>query len=198
MKIKVCGLSINEENQLLSEFPEIDFLGFIFYSNSKRYVSSTFVSPKNKVGVFVNETAQMISETIENEDLYAIQLHGNESPLECLNFSEKVVVIKAFNIGTETDFEQCYNFENKVDFFLFDSKSEEKGGSGKSFDWELLNKYSGNTPFFLSGGIGPTDVEKIKSVKHPQFFGIDINSRFEDSPGIKNIETIKNFIKELV
>lgn len=197
MKVKICGLSENFENVLLNQIPEIDFLGFIFYSNSKRNVKHSFTSSKKKVGVFVNELPENIFQTIEKEQLYAVQLHGDETPSECLNFSEKVVVIKAFNIGSAADFEQCFKFENKVDFFLFDSKSEQKGGSGKAFDWQILKSYKGNTPFFLSGGIGPTDVEKLKAIKHPKFYGIDINSRFEDSPCQKNIQTIRNFINEL-
>jgi phosphoribosylanthranilate isomerase len=197
MKIKVCGLELNKENQELNTIDGIDYLGFIFYSKSKRFVEKTFETTKKKVGVFVNETQENIEKRIRTENLYAVQLHGNESPKLCLSLTEKALVIKAFNVETTEDFSQTRAYENKVDFFLFDSKSKEKGGSGKQFNWELIHEYRGNTPFFLSGGIGPADVERIKQLKHPHLYGIDLNSCFEIEPKRKNSKQIKKFITEL-
>jgi phosphoribosylanthranilate isomerase len=197
MKIKVCGLAPIYENEALNELKGIDFLGFIFYPKSKRFTEKSFNSNKKKIGVFVDEETDKIQSTIISENLYAVQLHGNESPSQCLEISQHVVVIKAFNIETSKDFSLCKVYENKVDFFLFDSKSYQKGGSGKQFNWSILQDYTGNTPFFLSGGIGPSDVVKLKSIKHPHFYGIDINSLFESEPCNKNKEEIIRFINQL-
>ncbi len=197
MKIKVCGLAPVFDNEALNELLEIDFLGFIFYPKSKRFTEKTFESNKKKIGVFVDEETDKIQSTIITENLFAVQLHGNESPSQCLEISQHVVVIKAFNIESSEDFSLCKTYENKVDFFLFDSKSEQKGGSGKQFDWSILHDYTGNTPFFLSGGIGPSDVDKLKAINHPHFYGIDINSLFESEPCKKNKEEIIHFIHQL-
>ncbi len=197
MKIKICGLSDTVENLKLNSIDEIDYLGFIFYKKSVRNVEKTFDTKKKKVGVFVNETQVNIEKLITQEKLSVVQLHGNESPKLCLALTEKAIVIKAFNIETEADFDQLKPYENKVDFFLFDSKSEKKGGSGKQFNWNIIADYRGNTPFFLSGGIGPNDIERIKHLKHSNLYGLDLNSCFELKPKQKNYTQIEKFISEL-
>jgi len=181
----------------------VDFLGFIFYPKSKRFVGDgaepgLFNSAKPKVGVFVDENAFEILGLAKNFGFEYTQLHGNENPKTCkLLRNQGLKVIKVFNLNESFKFKKLQEYETAVDYFLFDTKTDLPGGSGKKFNWEILEKYSGKVPFFLSGGIGPDDAEKIKEMKHPQLFGIDLNSGFEDEPGLKNVEKLKGFIEEL-
>ena len=191
------------ENRQEVEKLNVDFLGYIFYSPSKRYIGETpetglFHSEKAKVGVFVNENAFEILALAKNLGLDYIQLHGNENPKTCQILKRQgLKIIKAFNVDDKFDFGKTLAFAKVTDFFLFDTKTEQHGGSGKKFDWQILEKYEGHTPFFLSGGIGPDDVESIKAIQHPKFTGVDLNSGFEDAPGIKNIENLNVFIEEI-
>ncbi len=182
-----------------------DFMGFIFYPSSKRFVGGNFepdVLPTadgiKKVGVFVDEELAYVKRVARKFDLDYLQLHGNESVQYCLNAKQSgAKIIKAFPVDARFDFKQVTSFEASADFFLFDTKTELPGGSGKKFNWEILSKYEGSTPFFLSGGIGPEDVDEVRRVKHPQLYAIDLNSKFELSPGLKDVESLKGIKTEL-
>lgn len=183
----------------LAQLP-VDMLGFIFYSKSPRYVAGKIDPaeianlPANieRVGVFANAGSEEIHEMAESYFLTAIQLHGTETPERCKELkAEGYTILKAFNIANENDYEAYAPY---CDYFLFDTPSAQHGGTGQKFDWKLLQNYKGSVPFLLSGGIGPDDAEALKQIVHPQFAGIDINSKFEIEPGVKNIELIKEFL----
>jgi phosphoribosylanthranilate isomerase len=203
MLIKVCGLCQAEQVQALAE-AGVDFLGFIFYTQSPRYCGNkTAIASKGtskRVGVFVNEPIKSLIQKAADWSLDYIQLHGEETSDYALELQQHgLKVIKAFGIEKLTDFEQLAPYEKVVNAFLFDTKSSTRGGSGKSFDWSLLNAYQGEQPYFLSGGIGPDAVDKILSLaaEDKRLWAIDINSRFEHSAGDKDIEAIIHFIKTL-
>ena len=127
-----------------------------------------------------------------------VQLHGKENPKTCgIIKSQGLKIIKAFNLNEKFKFSDTKAWEKVADCFLFDTKTNQPGGSGEKFDWKILEKYNGHKPFFLSGGIGPDDAKAIKAINHPKFTGVDLNSGFEDEPGLKNIEKLKQFIDEL-
>ncbi|HWD89236.1 MAG TPA: phosphoribosylanthranilate isomerase [Mucilaginibacter sp.] len=178
-----------------------DYMGFIFYPQSPRYIGETEknLATENviRTGVFVNESADIIEELIDKYRLTAIQLHGNESPDFCELFKDKVTVIKAFGMNERFDFEQLEPYTDKVDYFLFDTKTSKHGGSGLSFDWTLLDQYKLDVPFFLSGGLSPENIAEVKMIKHPQFYGVDLNSRFEIEPGLKDIDKLSEAFKIL-
>lgn len=195
MLIKVCGLKNPDQVAIISK--HVDFVGFIFYANSKRFVESSSPSfGAKKTGVFVNEIPQTVLKTARLEKLDAVQLHGNEKPEECAEIYNQLKVIKAFGIHENFNFQELEEYENYVDFFLFDTKSPLKGGSGKQFDWTILKNYKGKTPFFLSGGITPESLNAIRQFEHNKLAGIDLNSRFETEPGIKDIELLNTFLDE--
>jgi phosphoribosylanthranilate isomerase len=197
MKIKVCGLKFPENIKAVAALSP-DYMGFIFYGASPRYADVLSVEMLNqipsyikKTAVLVNETIENVSELIERYHFDAIQLHGDESPEFCSHFKGKVTVLKAFGINKEFDFTRLDDYKNNVDFFLFDAKTPIHGGSGKTFDWNILDKYKLDIPFFLSGGLSLENLDEIKNISHPQFYGIDLNSRFETEPGVKDIEKLK-------
>lgn len=202
MIIKVCGMR-DEENIRKLEKLDIDWIGFIFYADSPRYAGKKLKyipSRIKKVGVFVDQNPQIIRERAEDNHLDVIQLHGGEPPWYCINLKEEgYKIIKSFGIDKDGFIPnaQLHAYEGKCDYYLFDTKTELHGGSGKKFNWSKLKDYQGETPFILSGGISPEDADEIKSFSHPKFAGIDINSRFEVAPGSKDIELIKVFIKQL-
>ena len=194
---KICGLR-SPENIINIDLLKPDFLGFIFYDKSPRYVSESLpetITPK--VGVFVNETKEFIEDKINKHGLSIIQLHGNESPELCRYFKKRYQVFKAFSVSGPGDFMKCKEYEGCCSFFLFDTKTVMYGGSGKKFDWSLLKEYNLNTPFLLSGGIKNEDFDNIIKIDHKMFAGIDINSGFEIKPALKNIELIKDFKNKL-
>lgn len=166
-----------------------------------------FVFPKRikRVGVFVDEMPQTIVAYVYNYALDYIQLHGSELPVVIENLRHTLVpdivkdikFIKAFGISTAADLEQTKAYEGVADLFLFDYKTPEKGGSGKHFDWSVLDAYQGKTPFLLSGGIGPEDAEEIRNLHHPMFAGVDVNSRFETEPAMKDVEKLRMFVNAL-
>ena len=175
-----------------------DFIGFIFYDKSKRFVADfpqiEIPSTTKKVGVFANETIEEIIEKVNQHTLDFVQLHGNETQEYCSALSAKnIKIIKAFSVGENFDFNATLLFEKHVSLFLFDTKGKNYGGNGIKFNWDLLQNYTGKIPFLLSGGISINDAEEIKKFKHPAFLGIDINSGFELEPGLKNIKEIKEF-----
>ncbi len=190
------------QNREQVEALAVDLLGYIFYGPSKRFVGDTpdaglFQSHKPKVGVFVNENAFEILGLAKNFGFEYIQLHGKENPKTCgILKSQGLRVLKAFPMDDDFKFATTATYEGNVDYFLFDTKTKQHGGSGKKFNWQLLENYTGNTPFFLSGGIGPDDAEEIKELNHPMLAGVDLNSGFEDEPGLKNIEKLRKFITE--
>ena len=177
----------------------IDLMGFIFWPKSKRYVSEkpAYLPQKCKrVGVFVDEDIDQVKRIAEDYALDFIQLHGSESPAYIFQLGG-LHVIKAFNIATAEDLELTKPYDGLVDYFLFDTKATLPGGSGQQFDWNVLEAYNGETPFLLSGGIGPDDAERVKSYYHPKCAGIDLNSRFEIAPGLKDVNTMRSFIREI-
>lgn len=183
---------------------EPDFIGHIFYAGSPRFIADadfTMIkkaSPNVKrVGVFVNENLKNILKQITDFDLYAVQLHGQESPELCRQLNEKTIVIKAFGVDESFDFNLLKVYEKSVDFFLFDTKTSAHGGSGKVFDWQVLQNYTGKIPFFLSGGIGPDNMQEAIKLNHPAFFGVDLNSKFETSPGIKDVEKLEKAFRAI-
>lgn len=201
MLLKVCGLK-NEENikQVANLMP--DFMGFIFYPPSKRFVGDDFEMPIippqiKKTGVFVNAKADYIIEKINRYKLDFIQLHGNESPDFCEVMSHLVKVIKAFGVDKDFDLKILENYKNSCSYFLFDSKTNEYGGSGKQFDWTIFKGYDNSTPFFLSGGIGLEEIERLK-IEKLNVYAIDVNSKFETEPGIKDIDKLKNINSALI
>ena len=177
----------------------IDLMGFIFWPKSSRYVSERPIylpTRCKRVGVFVDEAANTIKKIANDYALDYIQLHGSESPKYVQQLHDWQV-IKAFNIATTEDLKAVELYEGVVDYFLFDTKGKSVGGNGEKFDWSVLEAYHGDTPFLLSGGIGPNDAERVKAFHHPKCIGIDLNSKFEDEPALKNIQELKTFIEQL-
>jgi phosphoribosylanthranilate isomerase len=204
MKIKICGLRDKENIEQIASV-HFDYMGFIFYPKSKRFVGEDFVMPNvgdtiKKVGVFVNAEPYYILENVKKYNLNAIQLHGDESPeyIEELKktLPDDVSIIKAFGVNEDFDFTQLKPYESICNYFLFDTKTKDYGGSGHQFNWDVLNNYNNVLPYFLSGGIGIHDIDTIKnSTLKP--FAIDVNSKFELEPGLKDIELIKR-LKQLI
>lgn len=183
-----------------------DYLGFIFYPKSKRFVgfepSSEIMAivpdTIKKVGVFVDETPEKVLEIVQLWNLNVVQLHGLETPDYCKQIQHSgITVFKAFSVDESFDFVTLEAYSGVCDFFLFDTKGQLPGGTGQKFNWQLLENYKGNVPFFLSGGIGPDDLEAILNFRHPQLFGIDINSSFEIRPALKDAEKVQKFIHEI-
>jgi phosphoribosylanthranilate isomerase len=202
IRVKVCGMRHPWNVTEIAE-SKPDFMGFIFFRGSERYVgddvSFSVVPPGIKrVGVFVNEEIKKIVELSAGAGFDMVQLHGNESPDACRELrSAGLTVIKAFNVGKEFNFDLPEKYLSVCDYFLFDAKSGIPGGSGMKFDWGRLEGYSLDKPFFLSGGIGPGDEDVIKSMENRALFAVDINSGFEISPGIKDAGKISKFIKTI-
>lgn len=203
MIIKVCGMR-DAENIREVEALGIDLMGFIFWPKSSRYVSQRpdYLPTKCKrVGVFVDEDPEQVKRLAAEYRLDYIQLHGHETP-EVISYLRTPAlphprILKAFNISTAEDLLQTQPYEGLVDGFLFDAKGKSVGGNGEKFNWDVLDAYQGSTPFLLSGGIGPDDVERVHAFRHPKCIDIDLNSRFELSPGLKDIAKLKEFIYNL-
>jgi len=196
MIIKVCGLKDNQNIQDIIGL-NVDWIGYNFYKPSSRYISAIPLINKifhqKIVGVFVNASESTILQTANEYKLDYVQLHGDESPEFCKKIKESFSVIKVFRIDEHFNSDQIKEYEF-CDFFLFDTASTQYGGSGQKFDWSFLNKLDIKVPFLLSGGIGPNDLDDILKFRHPNFKGIDINSKFEVNPGIKDVEKVKNFV----
>ncbi|MFY0686897.1 MAG: phosphoribosylanthranilate isomerase [Cyclobacteriaceae bacterium] len=198
MKLKVCGMRESKNIEQLEQLSP-DWMGLIFYPDSKRFVGDWDIKTRlKKVGVFVNEATDRIQSTIRNYGLSVVQLHGGESVDQVREVkSMGVDVWKVFGVMDELPIVQMDLYEGEVDAFLFDTKTRDHGGSGEQFDWSILSDYSFDTPFLLSGGLDLDDVEKIKAMDLEQLIGIDVNSRFEIEPGLKNIEKIRELKKRL-
>ena len=157
------------------------------------------------VGVFVNDMPQNIITAVYNYHLSYVQLHGDESPVMIGNMRRTLVpdivpqikIIKAISVSSAEDLKCCEQYEGHVDLFLFDTKCKGYGGSGQKYDWSVLEAYTGQTPFLLSGGIGPDDADRLRAFHHPQCIGIDLNSKFETAPGMKDINLLQNFLHQL-
>jgi phosphoribosylanthranilate isomerase len=205
MKIKVCGMKYPDNILELSTLP-IHIIGLIFYKQSLRFAGELkpddlqeISSRMQLAGVFVDETVENILHTVHKYHLQMVQLHGMESPAICKELKSKgVQVIKAFPVEETEDLKSCVFYEEVCDYFLFDTKTPHYGGSGKKFDWQMLSCYQGKIPFFLSGGIGPDDVEAIKQLSLPLLYAIDVNSRFEIAPGLKDISKLDYFIHSIL
>ena len=204
MKLKICGMKYHN-NILKVAALKPNYLGFIFYDKSPRFVTEPLPEiSKNikKVGVFVNSTIETIITIINNYDLQAVQLHGQETPEFCQKLQKKQIeIIKVFSIKDQFDFNQLSAFENLVDYFLFDTKGPNPGGNGYCFDWSILNQYNSKTPYFLSGGIGLDDIKSIQNFKNSpaaqHCFAIDVNSKFELKPAYKDDVKLKQLMQQL-
>jgi phosphoribosylanthranilate isomerase len=255
MEIKVCGMREADNIRDLIQLP-IDYMGFIFYEKSARYVALKPELKENKrfqdikkVGVFVNSDIDFVLKKIKEFDLNVVQLHGEETPQYLLNLQEDNLALKinqieifktllktqnskvnqpntesnksgldldaidleldninaqldlevwkVFSIDDNFDFNKTKHYEGFAHKFLFDTKTPQHGGSGQKFNWGLLNQYTGQTPFFLSGGISAADTEGVKNIKHPQFLGLDLNSKFEISPALKDTRMLHKFLYAL-
>lgn len=184
-----------------------DYLGLIFYRPSKRFVGNLSQEVLNALpksikltGVFVDEKVEEVLEIVKKYNLSAIQLHGSESEAYCQFLknelsvalpSNKIEFLKAFGLSKSFDFETLKPYADVVDYFLFDTKTTEHGGSGLTFDWEILRSYNDEKPFFLSGGLSPENIQEVLKLDFKQFYGVDLNSKFEKEPGLKNIASLK-------
>lgn len=198
--IKVCGMT-EAENIRNVEQLGVDMMGFIFYPKSPRCVCElpAYLPIRTKrVGVFVNESKEKILTYADRFELDYIQLHGNESPGYCNSLRNSGMhLIKAFRISQPKDLTIVSAYKELCDYYLFDTQTPQYGGSGQQFDWNLLHRYSGMTPFLLSGGINPYSAKTIREFYHPKLAGIDINSRFETVPGKKDVERIDKFLQAI-
>lgn len=201
LKLKVCGMR-DKENIASINALNPDLMGFIFYEKSPRYVGKDFRIPfgikASPVAIVVNKSATEIIQLTEKQNIKMVQLHGEESPELCQELKEKgLSLLKAFAVSDAFNFSTLAAYAPHCDYFLFDTASTQKGGSGVKFNWEILQRYTLGVPFFLSGGITVEDAESIRKINHPGLVGVDINSRFELEPGLKDVKKVKKFIDEL-
>lgn len=209
MRIKVCGMTLPEQVTALDEMG-VDLAGFIFYAKSPRYIGNKISAEKMrqikgriaKVGVFVNMPYDELMRTVEDYRLDMVQLHGDESPVFCEKVSNYVTVVKAFRLSDNDPIEwMVRSYHDSSDMYMFDTLGAGYGGTGKKFDWTVLKKSLIDKIYFLSGGIEPGDEEKLKEfIKEPvgkKLFAIDINSKFEITAGVKDIEKVRSFVKNL-
>lgn len=204
--IKVCGMR-DAENILSVEQLVPDWMGFICWQGSARNVEGVpayMPATCRRVGVFVNPTAELVMERISSLGISIVQLHGQETPGFCRAIKARaeaeghpVKIIKAFSVKPDKPFPATCAYESCCDSFLFDTYTAKAGGSGRSFDWHRLQDYRGHTPFLLSGGIGAEHLEALRQMEHPLCVGVDLNSRFEVSPALKDVPRLAAFIQEL-
>ncbi len=204
MKIKVCGMR-HMDNIIAVAALRTDYIGFIFYPKSKRLVNSQILEKLSevdidaqKVGVFVNQSLDDTRVAIRRYQLDAVQLHGDETPemVRALK-TDGCTVIKAFQISEAFDWTELDRYYDATDFFLFDTANANYGGSGQKFNWNLLDNYKFDKPFFLSGGISLEDAEAVKELNLPQLYAVDLNSKFEIEPGLKDTYTLSKFINQI-
>ncbi len=203
MKIKICGMKYPDNIHQL-EMLQPDYIGFIFYEKSKRFIGDLNIKSLNinsdikKVGVFVNASKKYILQNIKKHDLQLVQLHGDETPGFCKNlFLKGIKISKVFQISEDFDFKKLSTYKDVCDYFLFDTKTKLYGGSGRKFDWHILENYDNEKPFFLSGGIDVDDVKSIKVLSGLNIHAVDINSKFEIEAGLKDIGKVGLFMEEL-
>ena len=208
VKLKICGMKLPDNIQAVAAL-EPDYLGFIFFRDSKRFVDGltpSFVKDLppgiRRTGVFVNEELNKVAELAMLYGLNAVQLHGQEPAKYCIALKglladAGIELIKAFGVDEHFDFSTLNAYSNIADYFLFDTQTPDHGGSGRTFNWALLENYKLNKPYFLSGGIGPDSIEQLKQINDPRLYAIDLNSRFELAPGLKDTERLKDFKNKL-
>ena len=204
MFVKVCGMREPDNVKQVTQLG-VDMMGFIFYPKSPRYAGQVVArsdADRNvcRVGVFVNDSVSTMLDKIHSFSLNAVQMHGNESRQLCEQLREArgdMKIIKAISVSTAGDIQKYKEYVGAVDLFLFDTKCKTVGGSGRQFDWQVLEQYDGEIPFLLSGGIGPEDASRLHAFHHPKCIGIDLNSRFEIEPGVKDVEKLKGFLNEI-
>lgn len=210
MRIKVCGMT-NAEQVMQLDTMGVEFAGFIFYPKSPRYVFRHMPRPEikkikgqyiNKVGVFVNAPMEELLQTVDDCGLHLVQLHGDETPKYCEKVADYVGVIKAFRLREDDHvLWKIKDYQEIADMFLFDTDGMGYGGTGKKFNWSMLKGININKPFFLSGGIGPDDVNELAAfIKDPvakDLFSIDVNSKFETIPGLKDMQAVEKFVKAI-
>lgn len=198
LKIKVCGMK-HQQNVDEVVALGLDFIGNIFFAKSPRNIETVVNISAKKVGVFVKESIEVIKSKIQENALGVIQLHGGESNDFCKEVKNLgIEVWKVFSVGEDFDFAQLQHFPD-ADLFLFDTKTENHGGAGKKFNWSLLDRIDKESPktYFLAGGIGPGDAQEIKSLNLEKLIGLDLNSKFEIEPGLKDVNKLKEFLNEL-
>lgn len=205
MKIKVCGITRREDLQQLVNY-QVNYAGFIFYEKSPRFAAHKIdartvreTAGIKKVGVFVNAPLEQLQRTIADYGLDMVQLHGDETPEYCAVIQQSVPVIKAFRVGDNVDWSALLSAYLPVtSYFLFDTEAGgEYGGTGKRFNWELLKTYPYTHPFYLSGGIGLEEAPELLQLQLPALFAVDVNSRFEIQPGVKNMEKVRLFTDQI-
>ncbi|MES2431264.1 MAG: phosphoribosylanthranilate isomerase [Bacteroidota bacterium] len=208
MRVKVCGITLEEQ---LKKLPEIGaaFAGFIFYPKSPRYVLRHMTTSQikkennvNKVGVFVNASIEEVLQMVDECRLHMVQLHGDETPKYCEKIADYISVVKAFRVSeTDNIGYRIQEYMNVCDMFMFDTEGAGYGGTGKKFDWNKLKGTTIGKPYFLSGGIEPTDASQLVKFKEtPEgkaLFAIDINSKFELTTGVKDLDLIQKFTEQL-
>jgi len=200
IRLKVCGLRDNIE-EVIALGP--DYAGFIFYEKTPRYVGDDFIMPElskeiKKVGVFVNDALEKVRQFVGTFELDYAQLHGNESPHYCEQLNKAGIrIIKAFQMEEGFDFEQLNKYEPSTDYFLFDTKTSSYGGSGEVFNWDLLKKYDMKKEYFLSGGISMNNIGQLADIDLSKVHALDVNSRFEIKPGLKDVALLKELIKKI-
>jgi phosphoribosylanthranilate isomerase len=204
VKLKICGMRDPDNIREVIQYSP-DYIGFIFYMGSPRYVGDHLEQIRKvqipttirKVGVFVNEYTSKILQMREKLYFDMVQLHGNEAFTLCEKLkNEGLEVIKVFSVGEDIDFDQMKPYLEYVDYFLFDTKGKNYGGNSIAFDWNLINDYPFQIPFFLGGGIGIENIEEIQGITNPYLYAIDANSRLEISPALKDISKVKEFRKQ--
>jgi phosphoribosylanthranilate isomerase len=204
MKIKVCGITKREDLQKLVEY-QVNYAGFIFYEKSPRFAGSkldprTIRETKDirKVGIFVNTPAEQVKRIVADYGLDFVQLHGDETPEFCAQLKQMVPVIKAFRVGENVNWEELEPYLNVTDYFLFDTEAGKAyGGTGIRFNWDLLKTYPYEQPFFLSGGIGPEQLPELLLLDIPALVAVDVNSKFEIQPGVKDMGKVKPFTEQI-
>lgn len=220
LKLKVCGMREPGNIEAVSAL-QPDYMGFIFYESSPRHVLNASVEANvsgevqsngvlpailqrlnsmgiTPVAVCVDASEEAVLAIVSDYGSTTVQLHGQESPAFCRQLKNRgLAVFKAFSVATADDVRQTAAYEGCCDCFLFDTKTSLPGGSGARFDWSILQAYQGNTPFFLSGGLAVSSVDDIRSFSHPQLYGLDVNSRFETAPGLKDASLLRQFIAGL-
>ncbi|MBG8554897.1 phosphoribosylanthranilate isomerase [Hymenobacter guriensis] len=199
--LKVCGMARPDNLRAVAALRP-DFLGLIFYPGSKRYAAPTLAPAEvatlpagiQKVGVFVDEEVAVILARVREYGLHLVQLHGAEPPEVCAALQRAgVAVIKAFAVGEAFDFASLLPYVGSVDYFLFDAAGSQPGGNGTTFNWEQLQRYNLPVPYFLAGGIGPEHAAELRNLRLPGLFALDLNSKFETAPGVKDAEQLRQF-----
>jgi phosphoribosylanthranilate isomerase len=205
MFLKICGMKHPDNLSAVAALTP-DYLGFIFYEKSPRYMVHTMPSESvwalpatiQRVGVFVNASTNYMLQTAKHYGLHALQLHGQEPPEQCEALrASGYKIFKVFSINSTFNFDQLTPYQPHADAFLFDTATPQHGGSGRTFDWSILSGYRLPIPFFLSGGIALNNLQEALQINHPQLVGLDVNSRFETAPGQKDVAQLRELIVRL-